>query len=308
MILARNCNTDDEKLSHAMAARVMLDNQDEAYDSTLCLLFECENIISTLLMGKKKFSAAESHCEQSLMSARLIKGIDRVHSERIALITFSRLRTEQFRYLEAVDLSEKLYILVSKKHGPVHPQVQEAATMLINALIQSGNDARADNYSRMNLENLTDPKNVVDQMTHQIAESMKQIADIWTKLPTPKDEKIAFQLAEEAEDMTRKSLKIVERLFGKESPNIIPTVYLLGAILVKRDKYTEDTRIVLEHLLYLCRLQRMPEFRTDVVYALQGLARFHAHMSEIAPPGTVREKERMLKEKYTTEMAVIQRN
>ena len=185
----------DAALAHGKKTRQMLEHNDRSNDSTLLSLCSTERIVADAYRIRQQLDAAEYHCEQSLMFARLIKGEGRITEEYRSLLMFSDLRRFQSRYPEAIDFAEQAYILVSGTYGPVHPAVQGAASQLIQHLIANGDYSRADDYCRMNYENLTDPRNGVDQKGSAVADGMSQIAYIWLSKPPVDDEDAAFALA-----------------------------------------------------------------------------------------------------------------
>lgn len=62
---------DDAALAHAVAAREMLEHGDKSDDSVLNLLYTAGSVCCHCYSVKKQFDAADYHCEQSLMFARL---------------------------------------------------------------------------------------------------------------------------------------------------------------------------------------------------------------------------------------------
>jgi hypothetical protein len=225
----------ENMLMHAKKARQMLEHRDKSDSSILSYLAQCEFMVSSSYSAKRQLDFAALHCEQSLMFARLIKGEKRLNNEYHALNLLAIIRQKQSRLLEAIDLAEQSYILISGAYGPVHPDVQEAASELIYCLIANCDYSRADDYARMNYENLTDPRNGMDQKGPEVAICMMQIADVWSKKAPTNDEEATFALAEEAEDMARKSCSIICM-----SPAVMIERYsVFATVLLKRGKYTE---------------------------------------------------------------------
>jgi hypothetical protein len=60
----------------------------------------------------------------------------------------------------------------------VHPQVQEAAGMLINILISKGVYYDAERYAQVTYGNLRDKKNEIDQGSKAVAMGAHKLADI----------------------------------------------------------------------------------------------------------------------------------
>ena len=85
------------------------------------------------------------------------------------------------RHPEAIELVEEAYILASETNGPVHPLVQKVGTQLVDCLISSGDLYKANDFCRINYENLIDPLSGVDPESKDVACGMMQLAKIWTR-------------------------------------------------------------------------------------------------------------------------------
>jgi hypothetical protein len=241
----------DSVFTYATEAREMLERRDKLDDQTLKLLSDIELHIASINVIRNNYAKAEHHCEQCLMFARLIKGEGQISKEYKALMNFSDLRGQQYRGSEAIELSEKAYILVSNAYGPVHPDVQAAAATLIDHLIKQGDYHRADNYCRMNYENLIDPSSGLSQDSVEVAGAKRQLVDIWLIKPPPDDVKAAFALAEEAEQMIRQACGAMEGRFGVKSFATVRFYELYCNLLLKREIFTPAARNVLVHSLAL---------------------------------------------------------
>jgi hypothetical protein len=100
--------------------------------------------------------------------------------------------------------------------------------------------------------------------------------------------------------MVRKSLNI-----GCE--NILSRVNrycVLGDVLLKRGKYTDETRMVLEKVLAEYR-QHPAVYASNIEGQLKRLARFHHHVSDTMPPGEERDREEQLRDDYLLEMDAL---
>jgi hypothetical protein len=63
-------------------------------------------------------------------------------------------------------------------YDPVHPQVQQAAEMLINCLIQEGDLFNAERFAQQTYENLRDRKNGMDQEGEEVALGSCNLANV----------------------------------------------------------------------------------------------------------------------------------
>ena len=114
-------------------------------------------------MKLNRLEEADRHLEECVVFAKLMKGEDQVQLEYQAMMAFAMLRGLQNRHPEAIKMSEKAYILASDKYGPMHPDVQRTVTRLIEQLLHAEEYSRADDFGRINYENLIDPKYGFDQ-------------------------------------------------------------------------------------------------------------------------------------------------
>jgi hypothetical protein len=80
-----------------------------------------------------------------------------------ALRTYCDLRLGQGNILDALTFAEDGYNFVVEAYDPLHPQVQEAAGVLINILIWKGDLFDAERYAQVTYSNLRDKKNGMDQ-------------------------------------------------------------------------------------------------------------------------------------------------
>ena len=162
------------------------------------------------------------------------------------------------RHPEAIELAEEAYILASETNGPVHPLVQKVATQLVDCLISSGDVSKANDFCRINCENLIDPLSGVDPESKDVACCMMQLAKIWTRtvsynnrLEEPeiresktrvaicftrvilREDREAGALSEgpEALRLARKALSIVESCRDSYSKAILPYLNVLYDVL-----------------------------------------------------------------------------
>jgi hypothetical protein len=116
-------------------------------------------------VGKRQFDTAEGHCQRCLLYSRRF-GLDgEVKTTMIftALQSYCQLRVRELNYSSAVIFAEEGYNLVVEAYDCVHPQVQEAAGLLIDVLIKKGDLFDAERYVQVTYGNLRDKKNGIDQ-------------------------------------------------------------------------------------------------------------------------------------------------
>jgi ATP/maltotriose-dependent transcriptional regulator MalT len=79
------------------------------------------------------------------------------------------LRQKRGDYSGAVTFAEEAYNVAVIAYDPVHPQVQQAAGMLIACLIHNGDLCNAERFAQQTYENLRDRKNGMDQEGEEVA-------------------------------------------------------------------------------------------------------------------------------------------
>jgi hypothetical protein len=97
-----------------------------------------------------QFDLAEGHCQRCLAYTRRhgLEGEEKkITMVYEALSIYCSLREGQGNYSDAVTFAEECYNLVVEAYDPVHPQVQEAAGVLISILISKGDLFDAERYA-----------------------------------------------------------------------------------------------------------------------------------------------------------------
>jgi flagellar hook assembly protein FlgD len=98
-----------------------------------------------------------------------------------ALKTFCSLRQMQSNYSGAILFAEEAHNLVVEASDCVHPQVQEAAGILINILTLKGDLFDAEHYAQVTYGNLRDKKNGIDQEGEEMAMGAYNLANVILK-------------------------------------------------------------------------------------------------------------------------------
>jgi hypothetical protein len=88
-----------------------------------------------------------------------LEGEKKTTSKFNALRTYCFLRQLQGNLSDALTIAEECYRLVVEAYNPVHPQVQEAAGLLIAISISKGDLFDAERYAQVTYGNLRDKKN-----------------------------------------------------------------------------------------------------------------------------------------------------
>jgi hypothetical protein len=121
--------------------------------------------MANVTMGaRNQLDIAEGHCQRCLAHSRRygLEGEMKITHILGALRIYCDLRRRQNHYSGAVVFAEVAYNLVVEAYDPVHPQVQEAAGVLIEVLIAKGDYYDAERYAQVTYGNLRDKKNGID--------------------------------------------------------------------------------------------------------------------------------------------------
>jgi hypothetical protein len=157
-----------------------------------------------------------------------------------ALKTYCLLRQRQCNLLDALTIAEECYNLVVEAYNPVHPQVQEAAGILIDILISKGDLFDAERYAQVTYGNLRDKKNGIDQESEAVAEGAYNLANV------------IFQQDGDlikAEELARESLRIRSLIFDSNHQSVSISCNLVANILRKQSKLGDETRVLFERFL-----------------------------------------------------------
>jgi uncharacterized protein YyaL (SSP411 family) len=135
--------------------------------------------MARLSIKRNQFDVAEGHCQRCLVYSRRFEVEDKKKTTLIfeALHGYILLRSRQGNNSGAVEFAEEAYNLVVEAYDPVHPQVQEAASLLIDSLLRVRNFYDAERYADVTYGNLKDHKNGMDQESEAVARGAHSFAD-----------------------------------------------------------------------------------------------------------------------------------
>lgn len=215
-------------------------------------LAEAERSLATVFVLKLELLKSEEHGLRSLVYARQIKkGVMHTTELSRCLKTFAEIRSQQRRCLEAITYSEEAYILLSEAYGPVHPQVQNAASDLIELHSRNGEFENADRYARINYESIIDPNNGYDVNSLGAAQAMELLARLWWLNNGETGQEVSETSGSEAESLMRQAINIVEKTHGMKSVQLPKFYKSLCFVQMKRGLYTEEVRGLLQRVLVL---------------------------------------------------------
>jgi tetratricopeptide (TPR) repeat protein len=175
----------------------------------LNLLSDIEGNIALVHIHREEYRLAEKHCQRALSYAKRYELDEKAKTTLIfnALTTCCDLRRSQSDFTDAVAFAEEAYNCVAIAYDPVHPQVQEAASALIQCLIQKGNLFDAERYASLTLDSLKDKRNGVNQESEEVAKGYYNLGNV-----------ISLQDGDlnKAEMLARESLRIRVIVYGND--------------------------------------------------------------------------------------------
>jgi tetratricopeptide (TPR) repeat protein len=206
---------------------------------TLMLFSQTERNMAEICTDRNQFDRAEKHSQQALSYAKLFEGKEEDKADVVcsALKTFYELRRDRGNYDEALIFAEEAYNHVAIAYNPVHPEVQKAASMLIECLICKGDFGHAETFAQMTLDSLKDPGNGLDQQSEAVA---KGYHDLVNAISQQKGDLV------KAEKLVRESLRIRSRLYDADHHLLGTSIGLLARILQAQGNLGSETQELYE--------------------------------------------------------------
>jgi tetratricopeptide (TPR) repeat protein len=149
-----------------------------------------------------------------------------------------------------VAFAEDAYNLVVEAYDPVHPQVQEAAGLLIEVLIAKGDLFDAERYAQVTYGNLRDKKNRTDQESEVVADGTYNLANVIFK---QNGDLI------KAEELARESLRIRILINDRSNNRVELSCNLLARILSEQGNLGDETRGLYERSLAISIRKEGPD-------------------------------------------------
>jgi tetratricopeptide (TPR) repeat protein len=165
--------------------------------------------IAGIYIGRNQFDLAKNHCQQALIFARMYEEEEeKTYLLGKALRRSYEFHTLQGNYAEALTFAEEAYNCVAIAYNPVHPEVQYAASMLIECLAFMRDFDHAETFAQMTLDSLKDPGNRLDQQSEAVANGYHDLGRV---VFNQKGDYV------KAEKLVRESLRIRSRLYDAEN-------------------------------------------------------------------------------------------
>jgi tetratricopeptide (TPR) repeat protein len=216
----------------------------EQISEILMYLSQTDRNVAVIYRRRNQYDLAEIHYQQALSYAKLFEGKEEDKTNLVcrALGSFYQLRRDQTNYDEALTFAEEAYNCVAIAYNPVHPEVQKAASMLIECLICKGDFVHAETFAQMTLDSLKDPGNGLDQESEAVANGYY---DLGLVINQQKGDYV------KAEKLVRESLRIRSRLHDAHHQHLGVSVSLLASILLSQGNLGSETQELYERALVI---------------------------------------------------------
>jgi len=215
---------------------------EEEKNHLLQMLFTTESNLCKLTEERRQFDVAEGHCQRCLAYAKRlgIEGEFKTNMILEALTSCGDLRQRQDDFSSAVKYAEEAYNLVVEAYNPVHPQVQDAAGVLIQILIANDNLYDAQRFAEITYSNLRDKKNGMDQESEAVAMGAYNLAHV---IYQQEGDRV------KAEKLAREAIRIRTSIYGINSHTIGVSCDLLARIMREQNDLGDETRKLFERSL-----------------------------------------------------------
>jgi hypothetical protein len=204
-------------------------------------LYNTERNLAMVAINRRQFDLSDGHCQRGLAYSKMGPiNENKTYSIFAALQTYCYLRERQGNLSDALNYAEEGYNLVVEAYDPVHPQVQEAAGVLINILTVKGDFYNAERFAQVTYENLQDKKNGMNQEGEEAARGGHNLAKV-----------ILLQKGDlkKAEKLARESLRIRNQLHSSDYYKVADSCTLLANILKAQDNFGDETKGLYERSL-----------------------------------------------------------
>jgi tetratricopeptide (TPR) repeat protein len=199
------------------------------------------------------------------------------------------LRRDQVNYVDPLAFAEESYNCAAVAYNLVHPNVQEAAGMLIECLILKGDFYDAERFAQATLDSLKDSANGLDQQSEAVAIGYYDLGNVI------KEQKGDFV---KAEMLVKESLRIRTSLYGADHKQVVISAGLLATILQSQGNLGSETKELHE----LSLVSYIKNFGPEGIYAAattSNLGIFYYLRAEGSQTAALRKKNLLLsKSKY----------
>jgi hypothetical protein len=256
-------------------------------------LFYTELNMTVITMHRRQFVLAEGHCQRCLPYSRRygLEGEKKVTMIFEALKICCSFQIYQDNYSDALSFAEECYNLVVEAYDPVHPQVQEAAGVLINILISKGNLFDAERYDQVTYGNLRDKKNGIDQESEALALGAYNLADVIYR----QDGDLM-----KSEELAREHLRITSVIVNCNHDRVGRAYNILANILMGQSRLGNETRGLYERFFS----NSIVNFGPDGVNTAAGnrnLGEFYRQLPGVQTTVDLKQKQLLIAKAYYEE-------
>jgi tetratricopeptide (TPR) repeat protein len=186
------------------------------------------NELGDVNIKMRNHEIASSYFEQAMTYSKGVIGEDRK-----AAIYYLALKNKgenlyfQMKYREAKVVFEEAYNIMAERHDPSYPDTLDAALRLIDVLIHTRDYYDGERYARMCYDLITHPVDLDNEDVARSASSLAQVSYLLNKENKVKKREVYFEI----EFLFRKSIRIHERIKGKDCPRIVQDLLALSDVL-----------------------------------------------------------------------------
>jgi tetratricopeptide (TPR) repeat protein len=258
-----------------------------------------ERNMSIVTMNRYQFDVSEGHCYRCLVNSRrlTLEGEDKTTTVFKSWSNYVSLRRDQGDYSGAVSFAEEGYNLVVDAYDPYHPQVQEAAGLLIDCLIQLGDLSNAERFSEQTYANLRDIKNGMNQEGNAVAQGAYTFADVISR---QEDGDLI-----KAEGLAREGIRISDKLHNVHISRVSGNYLLLARILQKQGKLGDETKELFERSLAIIIRKEGPDGANTAVVNVD-IGQFHYKIAMTSSIVYTRRTQLLLAKSYSDEAIRIE--
>jgi hypothetical protein len=257
-------------------------------------LYYIEQTMAINTMNTNQYDTAEGNCQRSLAYSKRygLEGEKKISMIFGSLRIYCELRQRQGNLLDAVIFAEEAYNLVVEAYDCVHPQVQEAAGVLINILVRKGDLFDAERYAQVTYGILRDKKNGIDQESEIVAMGAYNLAHV-----------IYWQNGDliKAEALARESLRIRTLICGSNQT----CGGLLAGILGAQGKFGDEMKGLYERSLAIS-LRHEGSDGVNVAFTNFNMGKFYGQLANIQPTVDAKRTQLLLAKSHFVEALRIQ--
>jgi tetratricopeptide (TPR) repeat protein len=273
---------------------------EEKIDEIYIMLSQIEAGLSACYFRLGKYDKSSDCFDKAVVHANKVKCEKRrINLIFVALVGKGNRLVFQQEYNEAKTVYEELYNLVAEAYYVDHPLVLKAANYLIEFLIQIEEYEDAERYARITYECLTRP---FDTESMDVADAAQYLANVTYKLICRDGAEDSETM--EAEMLSRKSLRIKEKLYGTNHCIIVNSKICLSNVLSIEGNHDDERKLLLEQCLAI-NIRRYGIDNVDTAIVNTGLANFHKEIARKLPHGNARTEQLRISDLYRKEQLRI---